>query len=193
MLQPHPFYVQQPADAQPRPQPEGHPELNTHWVGASHLQIGDKLKQADGTVGMVADVATIQQAQEMFNLTVDEAHTFYVGAEGWLVHNCPTTDAIAIASRAANHDAMVKHVLVQGDMSRLGIRTREQLANFIDEVVAGKDTYVRQLLDGRSAYLDPKTNVVVVLNPNVAYKGTVFRPGDGSARAAQIYFLKTLR
>jgi filamentous hemagglutinin len=24
----------------------------------------------------------------MFNLTVDEAHTFYVGEKGWLVHNC---------------------------------------------------------------------------------------------------------
>ncbi|WP_424949461.1 hypothetical protein [Deinococcus sp.] len=23
----------------------------------------------------------------MFNLTVDEAHTFYVGENGWLVHN----------------------------------------------------------------------------------------------------------
>lgn len=24
----------------------------------------------------------------MFNLTVSEAHTFYVGQDGWLVHNC---------------------------------------------------------------------------------------------------------
>lgn len=26
----------------------------------------------------------------MFNLTVDEAHTFYVGKQGWLVHNAGT-------------------------------------------------------------------------------------------------------
>lgn len=32
----------------------------------------------------------------MFNLTVDEAHTFYVGQNGWLVHNagCLTPGAI---------------------------------------------------------------------------------------------------
>jgi hypothetical protein len=27
-------------------------------------------------------------AQEMYNLTVDEAHTFFVGDGEWLVHNC---------------------------------------------------------------------------------------------------------
>lgn len=32
----------------------------------------------------------------MFNLTVDEAHTFYVGTSGWLVHNmsCLTPGAV---------------------------------------------------------------------------------------------------
>lgn len=27
----------------------------------------------------------------MFNLTVDEAHTYYVGQDGWLVHNASST------------------------------------------------------------------------------------------------------
>lgn len=33
----------------------------------------------------------------MFNLTVDEAHTFYVGEQGWLVHNtnCPSVRSVA--------------------------------------------------------------------------------------------------
>jgi YD repeat-containing protein len=83
----HPFYVQAQADTQLRPKPVGHEELNTHWVGAGHLQIGDKIKQADGGMGVVANVVTVRQTQTMFNLTVDEAHTFYVGEKGWLVHN----------------------------------------------------------------------------------------------------------
>ena len=37
------------------------------------------------------NVTTVQQTREMFNLTVDEAHTFYVGTNGWLVHNCNWT------------------------------------------------------------------------------------------------------
>ncbi len=90
----HPFYVQVQAGTQLRPKPVGHEELNPRWVGAGHLQIGDKIKQADGVVGVVANVVTVAQMQEMFNLTVDEAHTFYVGEKGWLVHNtsCPVND-----------------------------------------------------------------------------------------------------
>ncbi|WP_156952911.1 polymorphic toxin type 47 domain-containing protein [Deinococcus frigens] len=62
-------------------------------MGAGHLKIGDKIKLADGTVGVIANVVTVQQTREMFNLTVSEAHTYYVGQEGWLVHNQggPTT------------------------------------------------------------------------------------------------------
>jgi hypothetical protein len=33
----------------------------------------------------------------MYNLTVDEAHTFFVGDGQWLVHNCGPTSAEDIA------------------------------------------------------------------------------------------------
>jgi len=33
-------------------------------------------------------LTTLQKTREMFNLTVNEAHTFYVGQNGWLVYNC---------------------------------------------------------------------------------------------------------
>lgn len=56
-------------------------------MDAGHLVIGDKLKLADGRTGSVVNVTTQAKTQEMFNLTVDTAHTFYVGANGWLAHN----------------------------------------------------------------------------------------------------------
>jgi len=46
----HPFYVQAQADALPRPRPVGHEDLNTHWVGAGHLQIGDKIKLSNKSI-----------------------------------------------------------------------------------------------------------------------------------------------
>ncbi len=84
----HPFYLQVNADASARSKPKGYDDLSSKWVGAGHLIAGDKIKQADGTSGVIANVVTVKQTQEMFNLTVSEAHTFYVGNEGWLVHNC---------------------------------------------------------------------------------------------------------
>ncbi|WP_229685000.1 polymorphic toxin-type HINT domain-containing protein, partial [Deinococcus roseus] len=88
------FYVTERSDAEPRPKPEGHSDLSDKWVGAGHLKVGDKLKQADGTLGEVRYVNTIQEARTMYNLEVQEAHTFFVGTQGWLVHNCPEGDEV---------------------------------------------------------------------------------------------------
>jgi hypothetical protein len=69
----HPFYV-----------------LLKGWVPAGQLQAGDSVRRADGSYGVVADVAHTYEPQVMYNLTVDTAHTFFVGAGAWLVHNtCP--------------------------------------------------------------------------------------------------------
>ncbi|GGR43903.1 hypothetical protein GCM10008959_01000 [Deinococcus seoulensis] len=46
-------------------------------MGAGHLKVGDTIKQTDGTTGLVANVTTVGQTREMFNLTVSEAHTYY--------------------------------------------------------------------------------------------------------------------
>jgi RHS repeat-associated protein len=69
----HPFYVE-----------------GKGWTPAEDLQIGDQIRQADGTMGLVWLKWTAYRTQEMYNLTVDTAHTFFVGEGQWLVHNtCP--------------------------------------------------------------------------------------------------------
>lgn len=57
------------------------------WVDAGELQSGDAIRQADGTTGIVSEVNVVVAAQVMYNLTVDQAHTFFVGDGLWLVHN----------------------------------------------------------------------------------------------------------
>ena len=87
----HPFYLAGNVDGSARPDPQGHDDLSERWVGAGHLKEGDRLKLADGSLGTVLNVTTVQQTREMFNLTVETAHTFYVGTNGWLVHNQSST------------------------------------------------------------------------------------------------------
>jgi RHS repeat-associated protein len=67
----HPFYVE-----------------GKGWVDAEDLQTGDRVRQADGTTGIVWLQWNVHKTQEMYNLTVDTAHTFFVGDGQWLVHNC---------------------------------------------------------------------------------------------------------
>ena len=57
------------------------------WVAAGALQRDDRIRRADGTYGVVQTTSVELHQQPMYNLTVDVAHTFFVGAEQWLVHN----------------------------------------------------------------------------------------------------------
>lgn len=41
----------------------------------------------DGGYGIVEAVVVVETNQRMYNLTVDGAHTFFVGDGAWLVHN----------------------------------------------------------------------------------------------------------
>ena len=82
-----------------RPTLQGHEDLSERWVGAGHLKEGDRLKLADGSLGTVLNVTTVQETREMFNLTAETAHTFYVGGQGWLVHNAT---ACELRARRAN-------------------------------------------------------------------------------------------
>jgi hypothetical protein len=48
---------------------------------------GDHIRKADGSYDVVEAVLRYYRLQPMFNLTVDEAHTYFVGQQAWLVHN----------------------------------------------------------------------------------------------------------
>ena len=45
------------------------------------------VRQADGEYELVWWKWNVYETQEMYNLTVDEAHTYFVGDGQWLVHN----------------------------------------------------------------------------------------------------------
>jgi len=92
-------------------------------VGSGHLKIEDRIKQADGTTGLVANVTTVGQTREMFNLTVSEAHTYYVGQDGWLVHNSGGTISPQdlVRTHGLKGDSTTKKVLAYADeLSKTG-------------------------------------------------------------------------
>jgi hypothetical protein len=66
----HPFYTEE----------EG-------WTPAGELRSGMHVRQADGSDGVVWFAWEVHEPETMYNLTVDTAHTFFVGEGQWLVHN----------------------------------------------------------------------------------------------------------
>jgi hypothetical protein len=60
------------------------------WVPAGELQVDEQLRRADGTYGSVEAVDVTTQPQLMYNLTVADVHTYFIGNGMYLVHNqCP--------------------------------------------------------------------------------------------------------
>jgi hypothetical protein len=60
------------------------------WTLAGNLEVGDRIQQADDEESTVRDIEISRRSQVMYNLTVFNAHTFFIGSEQWLVHNaCP--------------------------------------------------------------------------------------------------------
>lgn len=60
------------------------------WLPTGALTIGTHIRKANGDFGTVRFLKVVRQTQQMYNLTVAQAHTFFVGNQQWLVHNtCP--------------------------------------------------------------------------------------------------------
>ena len=68
----------------------GHPffTLERGWVEASELRVGEHVPAATAGPGLVGSVTWRRGPDRMYDLTVDRAHTFFVGDGAWLVHNC---------------------------------------------------------------------------------------------------------
>ena len=65
--------------------------VGTGWITAGALKQGDKLGSIDGTHVLIRNVVrtTLSEPVEVFNVTVEGAHTYYVGYSRVLVHNKP--------------------------------------------------------------------------------------------------------
>ncbi|MEM7345220.1 MAG: polymorphic toxin-type HINT domain-containing protein, partial [Chloroflexota bacterium] len=73
------------------------------WQGAGELESGDLVYDADGRTGVVEGVEFIEQPQMMYNLTVAEAHTYFVGDGEWLVHNSNCGQVLYDLARSQNY------------------------------------------------------------------------------------------
>jgi hypothetical protein len=88
--------------------------------------------------------------------------------------NAPKLNAQLSAQEIANGHAFEKHVLQRGEFDALGIKTRTQFEQHVENII-NNPTDVRYYSDGRIAYLDSTTRTVVIRNPGKG-ESTAFRP-----------------
>lgn len=82
------------------------------WLPADELKTGMHVRQADGDYEVVWLQWNIHKTQEMYNLTVDTAHTFFVGDGQWLVHNTCSSTALSRNLGGEAFDELQAHHLI---------------------------------------------------------------------------------
>ncbi len=80
------------------------------WTAAAELEAGDVLHTQDGEIETVStvEVEKLEEAVKVYNLEVEDSHTYYVSADKVLVHNmCGTTDSnnsgYQVSDKRRNH------------------------------------------------------------------------------------------
>lgn len=81
-----------------------------------------------------------------------------------------------IAEEVANGHALSKHV-ANGEFVPLGIRTKGQFQNVVEEIVSNPATPKRYATDGTTYYLDEGTRTIVIRGQRG--EATAFRPDYG--------------
>ncbi len=168
------------------------------WVAAGLLEVGDKIQTAEGGYGVVETIETLSLVQPMYNLTVDEVHTFFVGQGEWLVHNtCTVEDLMAAGSSPSGKGqltefgrALKKHSDRAGDAwapfapsGRSDKSFNEMAAQLVWDILNDPNTVIRKhstanfgdvvdylTPDGRGVRYDAYGNFIGFINAQIRNK-----------------------
>ncbi|MFZ6654028.1 polymorphic toxin-type HINT domain-containing protein [Undibacterium sp. TJN19] len=73
------------------------------WATVSALQLGQRLKLATGASATIIDLKKTERKTTVYNLEVEEFHTYFVGLFGALVHNAKgSTELVKFLARGPN-------------------------------------------------------------------------------------------
>lgn len=150
--------------------------LTAAWYQNQHFMT--EFNKAFGEQGEIAvDIITVLLSEGQTSPIIASKIISRAKAAAAIGRPLSHADAIAlraqlIAQEIAGGHAYTKHV-VQGEFSGLGIRTRKQFAEHIENVIS-KPSDIRYTTDGRIYYIQESTYTVVIRNPKI--EGTAFRP-----------------
>jgi hypothetical protein len=90
--------------------------VDGEWKEAVSLKVGDRIVDSDGSCKEISarEIQYLEEPERIFNLNVEDYHTYFVGSNGLLVHNTrrctPEMIQTIIASRQTIANVMVNNI-----------------------------------------------------------------------------------
>jgi hypothetical protein len=144
------------------------------WVEAGSLLPGEHLRTDSGTDAVVVGFTLEATPSAMWDLTVNTAHSFFVGSGAVLVHNCG--DAWIDRVSDGNSHAWTKHVQNEGQFPE--VKSPSDFHDIVSQTVRDPNGIIHNGANGRVAYWSDITKTVVIHDPRHLDLGTAFRPFD---------------
>jgi RHS repeat-associated protein len=146
------------------------------WIPAGRLAPGHDLITAADQHVRILGVTVVPGAADMYNLTVDELHTYYVmaGSTPVLVHNTGPCISGMDEPTGLVADKIALHA---GQRSVPGVAD-EDLAEYLEDVMSTPGTTFRSTKSGtpRMGWWDGNTGTMIIREGN---NGTFMQPGRG--------------
>jgi len=103
------------------------------WKAAEHLKPGDRILNSKGELKALIgkSIETLPEPDKIYNLNVDEFHTYFVGSNGLLVHNNCTADMMA-AGREAIAAARLRGFTDSDELAKIA----EASASAVEQAIA---------------------------------------------------------
>lgn len=147
------------------------------------------VRQADGSYGVVAKLVVVPGAMWMYNLTVANDHTYTVGIEHWIVHNCGLNNA-NLGTVKGFGASLYTHKDMHG--WQVGARTdqeyNEQAINFMSGVPKTGQYQIWNATTGQYYRWDSQTGMFGIYNPSQGRMVSYYNIGTGND--AEEYFAK---
>ena len=122
------------------------------WKSAKNITVGDRILTSDGELKEVTAIRVVEleEAVRIYNLNVEDYHTYFVGVSGLLVHNDCTAEMM-YAGREAIENARRINIDDPKILSQIG----EVAAKMVDDVKVMKK-YIIVPENGFQAFVERK-------------------------------------
>jgi hypothetical protein len=142
----HPFYVHQTRSDLSGEDDEG------EWILSKNLRVGDLLKLVSGEWKPIVDIQVVRETRITYNFEVEKNHDYFVGRNGWVVHNQSQKLLTGLTSEPLNEAEKAAWKQISGKATQVANGSLERSVLTEAEQSTAARKYLSEAFNPRGSY-----------------------------------------